>query len=163
MTDPSSPATDAATAPAPFDPTALSGLELMTAFKDSVATVGIGAFLGMRLVEVEEGRVVFTLPTRPEFANPLGTLHGGLPATLLDSAMGCAVHTTLPPGTSYTTVDLNVTFLRPGALDGTEVRAEGTVVHRGRKIATATGTLHDARGKLLATGTTSCIVLPGPG
>lgn len=144
------------------DPTALTGLELMRAFQGSASTgTGIGSFLGMRLEEVEDGRTVFVLPTRPEFSNPLGTLHGGLPATLLDSAMGCAVHTTLPAGTGYTTIDLNVTFLRPGALDGSEVRAEGLVVHRGRKVATATGTLHDARGRLLATGTTSCIILPG--
>lgn len=155
--------TTEATGPAPtVDPSTMSGLELMRAFVGANSAAGIGAFLGMRLVEVDDGRAVFVLPTRPEFANPLGTLHGGLPATLLDSAMGCAVHSTLPAGTGYTTVDLNVTYLRPGALDGSEIRAEGVVVHRGRKIATATGTLHDARGKLVATGTTSCIVLPGP-
>ena len=148
-------------APPELDLAALSGLELMTHFLEASARTGIGAFLGMRLTEVEDGRAVFALPTRPEFSNPLGTLHGGLPATILDSAMGCAVHSTLPAGVGYTTVDLNVTFLRAGALDGTEVVAEGTVVHRGRKVVTATGTLHDARGKLIATGTTTCLVLGG--
>lgn len=143
-----------------MDPASLSGLELMQWFQGSNQTQGIGAFLGMRLDEVSDGRAVFVLPTRAEFANPLGTLHGGLPATILDSAMGCAVHSTLPAGTSYTTVDLNITFLRPGALDGSEVRAEGVVVHRGRRLSTATGTLWDARGKVLATATTSCLVLP---
>ncbi|QXC59233.1 PaaI family thioesterase [Aquihabitans sp. G128] len=143
-----------------MDLATLSGLELMQAFQQSNASAGIGAFLGMRLEEVSDGRAVFVLPTRPEFSNPLGTLHGGLPATLLDSAMGCAVHATLPAGTGYTTVDLNVTFLRPGALDGSELRAEGVVVHRGRRLSTATGTLWNADGKVLATATTSCLVLP---
>lgn len=142
-----------------MDPATMTGLELMEAFRDGAPGVGIGSFLGMRLEAIEDGRAVFVLPTRPAFANPLGTLHGGLPATLLDSAMGCAVHATLPAGVGYTTVDLNVTFLRPGRLDGREVRAEGVVVHRGRTVRTATGTLHDADGKLLATATTSCVVL----
>lgn len=142
------------------DPFTQTGLELMQGFAAAPGSVGIAAFLGMAIESVEDGRVVFTLPTRVEFSNPLGTLHGGLPATILDSAMGCAVHTTLPVATSYTTIDLNITYLRPGALDGTEIRAEGVVVHRGRKLTTATGTLWDARGKVLATGTTSCMVLP---
>ncbi|KAA2253857.1 PaaI family thioesterase [Solihabitans fulvus] len=138
----------------------LDGLQLMQSIHAQSVSVGIGAVLGMAFDEVEDGRVAIVLSTRPELANPLGTLHGGVAATMLDSAMGCAVHTTLAAGVGYTSLDLAVKFLRPGPLDGTVVRAEGRVVHRGRQVVTGEGTLTDARGRLLATATTTCLVLP---
>lgn len=123
---------------------------------------GIWSLLGMEIEKVDDGLIEFSLDTRPDMANPLGTLHGGICATLLDSVMGCAVHTTLAEGVGYTTVDLNVTYLRPGSTDGQRITATGTVVHRGSKISTATGEVRNADGKLLATGTTSCIILGSP-
>jgi uncharacterized protein (TIGR00369 family) len=121
--------------------------------------VGIGALLGMTADTVEEGTVSFSLSTKADFANPLGIVHGGIAATMLDSAMGCAVHTTLGDGEGYSTVDLHVHYTRPIPLDLGEIRATGTVVHRGRRIATAEGKVHDADGRLLAHATTTCLIM----
>ncbi|WP_075741366.1 MULTISPECIES: PaaI family thioesterase [Actinoalloteichus] len=136
-----------------------SGLELLRAARGHETSAGIGLLLGMRFEDIEDGRLTLRCRTRSQFANPLGTLHGGILATLLDSAMGCAVHTTLPGGIGYTSVDLAVKFLRPGSIDDVELLAEGRVVHRGRRTSTAEGTVHDAAGRLLATGTTTCLIL----
>jgi uncharacterized protein (TIGR00369 family) len=141
-------------------PTALSGLQLFELFRDGkIEAPGIAALLDMRCTEVEDGRIVFTCKTRPDFANPLGMLHGGITATLLDSAMGCAVHTTLPANLAYSSLDISVRYLRAGGIDGGELRAEGHVVHRGRKVRTAEATLTDEAGKLIATATSSLMVL----
>nr|WP_240963918.1 PaaI family thioesterase [Streptomyces sp. C1-2] len=120
----------------------------------------IRRLIGMNFDEVEHGRVVMSLSTRPDFANPLGTVHGGIAATLLDSAMGCAVHSTLPAGVSYTTLELKVNYIRAARLDGQRLIATGTVVHAGRRTATAEGQVHDTNGKLIAHATTTCLVLP---
>ncbi|MEU6131020.1 PaaI family thioesterase [Saccharopolyspora sp. NPDC047091] len=142
--------------------TAPSGLELLRrvqsgAFAD---TPSIGGLLGMRFDVVEHGRIVVSLDTRPDFANPLGTVHGGIAATLLDSAMGCAVHTTLPAGVGYTTLELKVNYIRAARTDGQVLTTEGTVVHAGRRTATAEGKVHDEAGKLIAHATTTCLILP---
>ena len=139
----------------------LSGLRLFELYRDGqLDPTGIASLIGIRCTEVEDGRIVFTCKTRPDFANPLGALHGGIAATLLDSALGCAVHTTLPANQAYTSLDISVRYIRAGSIDGGELRAEGRVVHRGRKVRTAEATLHDEAGKLIATATSSLMVLP---
>ena len=120
----------------------------------------IGRLLGMRFDEVEHGRVVVSLETRPDFANPMGAVHGGIAATMLDSVMGCAVHTTLPAGVGYTTLELKVNYIRTVRTDGRVLSAEGTVIHAGRRTATASGKVFDEQGKLVAHGSTTCLVLP---
>jgi uncharacterized protein (TIGR00369 family) len=140
--------------------TAVSGLELLQGLQArGPSAVGVANLLGMDIEAVEPGRVSFTLHTRPDFANPGGTLHGGITATLLDSAMGCAVLSGLPPELAFTTVDLSVTFLRPVRLDGAELHASGEIVHLGRRIATAKGRVTDGADRLIATGTTTCQIL----
>jgi uncharacterized protein (TIGR00369 family) len=112
----------------------------------------------MSVESLEPGRAVFTLKTRPEFGNPLGTLHGGIFSTLLDSAMGCAVHTSLPEGASYTTLELSVNFVRAVRLDGVGLRCEGTTIHVGGRLATTEGRITDDDGRLVAHGTSTCMV-----
>jgi len=143
---------------APAEP--MSGVELLRAFQGRGPS-GIARLLGLAIVDVEPGRVRLTLRTRPDFANPHGGMHGGVTATLLDSAMACAVLSALPPGGRYTTVDLGVTFLRPVDLGGTALTADGEVVHVGRRIATAQGRVSDDADRLVATATTTCQVLGG--
>ncbi len=111
--------------------------------------------MSFRMVEVEAGRVVFEGDPDGRFLNPVGTIHGGWVATLLDSCMTCAVHSTLPAGQACTTVELKINFIRPlGERIGT-VRAEGKVIHGGKTISTAEGKLVDSQGKLLAHGSTT--------
>ncbi|MBK5568185.1 PaaI family thioesterase [Ensifer sp. SSB1] len=112
------------------------------------------------LSEVEEGRVVFKgLPTE-EHLNPLGTVHGGWTATIMDSTLGCAVFTTVKPGEAYTTVEFKVNLVRPLLPGMGEVFCEGRIVHRGRTIATSEAWLRDVNGKLLAHGTETCAIFP---
>lgn len=126
---------------------------------ESGPPVGVAELLGMRPVVVEAGTVTFACDTSERFANPMGTVHGGIIATLLDSALGCAVQTVLPDGAGYTTLSLELKYLRPVGVDAGELRATGTVVHAGRRQATAEATLTDVAGRLLATATTTCLVL----
>jgi len=123
----------------------------------------IAVLMGMWIAEVSEGRVVFAAEPTEYHYNPLGTVHGGVMATLLDSALGCAVQSMLPAGTSYTTLELKVNYLRPITTKTGTVYAEGKLIHLGGRIATAEGRLTDADGKLYAHGTTTCIILrPSP-
>ncbi|EXU65598.1 thioesterase [Streptomyces sp. PRh5] len=147
------------------DLTTLSGLDLMRWVQSErpADIPSIGRLLGMRFDEVDPGRVVVSLDTRPDFANPLGTVHGGIAATLLDSAMGCAVHTTLPAGVGYTTLELKVNYIRAARTDGQTLVAEGTVLHAGRRTATAEGKVLDEQGKLIAHATTTCMILHADG
>lgn len=147
--------TELAGAPVP------SGLDALRARFGAGPPVGVAELLGMRPILVEHGTVAFSCAADPRFANPMGTVHGGILATLLDSALGCAVQTVLPEGAGYTTVGLEVKFLRAVPLDAGELRATGRVVHAGRRQATAEATLEDTAGRLLATATTTCLVL-GP-
>ena len=114
--------------------------------------------LDFALAEVGEGTAVFEIDCSEFHYNPLGTVHGGVIATLLDSAMSCAVHTLLPAGSGYTTVEMKVNFVRPILADTGPLRCIGTVIHGGRRIATAEGKLVDASGKLYAHGTTTCFI-----
>ena len=107
---------------------------------------------------VENGRVVFRGEPKAGFFNPLGTVHGGWCATLLDSCMGCAVHTTLGKGVGYTTIEIKTNFVRSLTLDGGVISAEGKVTHAGRRVALAEGRITDSQGRLVATGTTSCLI-----
>jgi uncharacterized protein (TIGR00369 family) len=115
-------------------------------------------------VSFGEGRAAFRLTPREFHYNPLGTVHGGVFATLLDSACGCAVHTMLPAGVFYTSLDLSLKFLRPVTVDTGPITAEGVVVHLGRRTALAEGRITDTAGKVCVTATSSCLVLrPEPG
>ncbi len=147
------------------DIAAMTGLELVrwVHSKRPTDVPSIGRLLGLRFDEVDHGRVVISLDTRPDFANPLGTVHGGIAATLLDSVMGCAVHTTLPAGISYTTLEIKVNYIRAARVDGQTLTATGTVIHSGRRTATAEGSVLDENGKVIAHATTTCIVLPATG
>ena len=118
--------------------------------------------IGFHLAEVENGRAVFEGTPRLEHYNPLGTVHGGYAATLLDSCMGCSVHTTLPKGTGYTTLEFKVSLVRPITADTGLVRAEGKIISSGRRVATAEGRLTDTGGRLLAHATTTCLVFELP-
>jgi uncharacterized protein (TIGR00369 family) len=115
----------------------------------------------MEVEEVGPGYATFLLEPDARMLNPIGSVHGGIAATLLDSCMGCAVHTTLEPGLGYTTAQLNLHYLRSMQPGMGQVRATGTVLHRGRKQATAEAKLTDAQGRLLAHGSTTCLILGG--
>ncbi|MPY94720.1 MAG: hotdog fold thioesterase [Acidimicrobiia bacterium] len=124
---------------------------------------GIGALIGMDVDTLEEGRVAFTLRPGEAHTNPMGMVHGGIAATMLDSAMGCALLTTLEAGWGFTTLDLNVHFTRGVAPGSGLLRADGTVVHRGRRVATGEGRVTDEHGRLVAHATTTCMLLPTAG
>jgi uncharacterized protein (TIGR00369 family) len=136
----------------------MPGLDALRSRFEAGPPVAVAELLGMRPVRVEHGTVAFAWTAYHRFANPMGTVHGGIIATLLDSAVGCAVQTVLPDGAGYTTLSLELKYLRPVALDAGELTATGTVVHAGRRQATAEGRLTDAAGRLLATATTTCLV-----
>ncbi|MDG5805198.1 PaaI family thioesterase [Streptomyces ossamyceticus] len=141
----------------------VSGLEFL---RDLVAgrlpAPPISATLDMALEEVEFGRAVFSLLPGEEHYNPIGSVHGGVFATLLDSAAGCAVQSTLPAGMAYTSLDLNVKFLRRITVDTGRVRAVGTVLNGGRRTALAEAKLIDDQDRLLAHATSSCLLFPLP-
>jgi uncharacterized protein (TIGR00369 family) len=119
--------------------------------------------LGFGLVEVEHGRAVFAGTPQFRHYNPIGVVHGGFACTLLDSALGCAVHSTLTKGEAYTTLELKVNLVRPLTAETGRVTAEGKIVHRGRTVATADGFLRDAAGKLYAHASTTCMIFPAAG
>ena len=122
----------------------------------------ITATLGFSLEEVAFGRAVFVLEPGEEHYNPIGSVHGGVYATLLDSAAGCAVQSVLPAATGYTSLDLSVKFLRPVTVDSGKVRAVGTVLNQGRRTALAQAELLDSEDRLLAHATSSCMLFPVP-
>ncbi|HEY3195074.1 MAG TPA: PaaI family thioesterase [Candidatus Dormibacteraeota bacterium] len=138
----------------------MSGLEFIRAMFDGrVPPPPITVTMGFTGSEAEEGRAVFVGEAGEFLYNPLGVVHGGFAMTLLDSALGCAVHTTLAHGERYTTLETKVNFVRPVTADTGPVRCEATVIHRGRRVATADGRLIAERtGKILAHGTTTCLI-----
>ena len=119
----------------------------------------IAKLLSMDLTEVEEGHAVFRLTPAEQHYNPIGVVHGGIALTMLDSAMSCAVQTMLPEGKGYTTLELKVNLVRAISIKTGPIRATGKVLHIGRQTGTAEGRLEDSQGKLLAHGTTTCIIL----
>jgi uncharacterized protein (TIGR00369 family) len=137
----------------------LSGLEyLRKIVEGSLPRPPISALLNFGLAELGEGRAVFTVEPAEYHYNPIGVVHGGLAATLLDSAMGCAVHSTLPAGAGYTTLEIKVNFVRPMTAGTGVVRCEAQVVYIGGRTATAEGRIVDESGKLYAHATTTCII-----
>ena len=141
------------------DIASMTGLEqLQAAFGAGGAARGIGKTMDFHVVEMEEGRVVFGGEPDERVYNPIGTVHGGYAATLLDSAVGCAVHSRLKAGQGYTTLELKVAYHRAMTKDTGPVRAEGTVTHMGRRAAFAEGRLTDAKGRLYATATSTLLV-----
>jgi uncharacterized protein (TIGR00369 family) len=140
-----------------------SGLDLLTRMlQGELPPPPIARTLGFFLVGVARGEAVFQGMPAMEHYNPLGMVHGGYFCTLLDSAVGCAVHTTLRAGTGYTTLELKTNFIRPLTTTTGPVRAIGKVVHTGKTTAVAEGRIVDADGKLYAHGTTTCLVFPLP-
>lgn len=139
----------------------MSGLEFLrfaTSMPSDQRPPIIGDLFAMEVLSLEEGEVSFSIQSLPTAANPLGTLHGGACATLLDSVMGCAVHTTLPAGVGYGTLELKVNYIRTVPVDGQTLVGTGTLIHAGRSTATAEGKVLDAQGRLIAHGTTTCLV-----
>jgi uncharacterized protein (TIGR00369 family) len=123
----------------------------------------IALTLGFTLDEVEEGRAVFGVEPAEYHYNPIGMVHGGVAATLMDSAMGCAVHSRLPAGVGYTTLEMKINLLRAITLDTGPVRCEGTLIHLGRTTALAEAKMTDASGRLLAHATSTCMLLRADG
>ncbi len=137
----------------------LSGLDFLNAMiAGKYPAPPIAEVIGMRLVEVKKGRAVFESDPQFRYYNPLGSVHGGYTATLLDSCMACAVQTMLEVGMGLTTIEFKLTFLRPVTEMTGPVRAIGDVISVGRRIGAAEGKLIDAQGKVLAHGTTSCLI-----
>ncbi len=120
----------------------------------------IGETLGFKLVEADNGRAVFEGVPEYRHYNPIGSVHGGFAATLLDSALGCAIFSTLAKGDTWTTLELKLNFVRGLTKDTGPVRAEGRIIHRGRTVATSEGDLKDKAGKLYAHATTTCMIFP---
>jgi uncharacterized protein (TIGR00369 family) len=138
-----------------------SGLDFLSAMvRGELPPPPIAVTLGFEIAEVDAGRAVFTVTPGEHLYNPIGVVHGGVTATLLDSVTGCAVHTMLPAGTAYTSLDLSVKYLRPLTADTGPVRAIGRVINKGRRTALAEGELRDAADRLLAHGTSSCMIFP---
>jgi uncharacterized protein (TIGR00369 family) len=140
--------------------TAASGLDFLVCLRDGKHPLPpFAAETDIRITEVEHGRVLFEGLPSARFYNPLGTVHGGWIATLLDSAMGCAVHATLAAGEAYATVDMTVSLVRAVTARTGKLRCEGKIVHVGARIATAEGRVWDGTGTLIAHGTETCLIL----
>jgi uncharacterized protein (TIGR00369 family) len=139
----------------------MAGIDYMRAvIAGEVPPPPIAVTLRFKPIEVQDGHAVFVGEPGEEHYNPIGVVHGGYASTLLDSALGCAVHTTLPVGSAYTTLTLEVKLVRPITRDTGAVRAEAEVIYRGRRQATAEAKLLAAEsGKLLATGTSTCMIM----
>jgi uncharacterized protein (TIGR00369 family) len=137
----------------------MTGLEFVQGLADrSLPLNTIAQTLGYDVVEAEQGRVVVTVVPTSAHLNPAGTVHGGLTATLLDSCMGLAIQTTLEKGIGSTTLEFKISLVRPITPETGLIRAEGVVLNCGRRIGTAEGRVTDAKGRLLAHGTTTCLV-----
>jgi uncharacterized protein (TIGR00369 family) len=140
-----------------------SGLDMLRALgRGELPTPPIMETLGITGLEAEEGRITVVITPQEYHYNPLGTVHGGVMATLLDTATGCTVHSTLPAGVGYTSLDLTTKFLRPVTVDSGELRCVGTVLNRGRTTALAEARLHDATGRLLAYASSTCLIFEVP-
>lgn len=140
---------------------AMSGLEFVQGFVNGELPLNTMAqTLGYDVVEVESGRVAVTLQPTGAHLNPSGTVHGGLTATLLDTCMGLAIRSTLDKGIGSTTLEFKISLVRPITPETGQIRAEGKVLNGGRRVGTAEGRVTDAEGRLLAHGTTTCLIFP---
>ncbi|CUS46563.1 MAG: PaaI family thioesterase [Pseudomonadota bacterium] len=142
-----------------IDRAAMSGIEQLRAMIATDAQPPIGRTMDFSLVEIDEGRAVFEGNPDMRVYNPIGSVHGGYAATLLDSACGIAVHSKLAPGQGYTTLELKVSYVRGMTVDTGVVRAEGVVISMGRRVAFAEAKLTDASGRILATATSTLLVI----
>jgi len=141
----------------------LSGLDYLTAMQEGrIPRAPVAALICFTIADIAVGRVAMELDPAEFHYNPLASVHGGIVATLLDSVMGCAVHSTLPRGRGYTTLEIKVNYVRTITAATGRVRAEGTSIHVGRRTATAEGRLVDAAGRLYAHATTTCLVFALP-
>ena len=137
----------------------LSGLEyLQKIVAGELPRPPISALMNFGLAELSEGHAVFDVEPAEYHYNPIGVVHGGLAATLLDSAMGCAIHSMLPAGVGYTTLEVKVNFIRAMTAETGRVRCEAKLIHLGGRTATAEGRILDEEGKLYAHGTTTCLI-----
>jgi len=150
-----------------FEPAALqdeprSGRAFLEAIRDGVvAPPPMASVFGFRILEVDAGRVVFSCEPDESTYNPLGVVHGGLVRTLLDTVAGCAVHSTLAAGVSYTSIDLSVSYLRAVTVDSGELRATGIATKVGRRVGFAEARVTDAFGREVATATSSLLIVAG--
>jgi uncharacterized protein (TIGR00369 family) len=141
--------------------TEMSGLDLIRAIMNGAhPPPSMAVLIGFDIVEAEAGRVVFSGAPNDDHLNPMGVVHGGYAATLLDSCMTCAVQSALKPGLAATTLDIAVHFTKAVTPHSGPLRAEGKTVHVGRQFATAEGRLTDAEGRIVAHATTSCLIFP---
>ena len=137
----------------------MSGIEYMRKMMNGeVPPSGMVQLLGLKLVEVSEGRAVFTVQPDESHYNGLGIAHGGLAATLLDSALGCAINATMPPGKIFTTLEMKINYVRPITRERGELRCEANMIHAGGRVATAEGRIVDREGKIYAHGTATCML-----
>lgn len=137
----------------------LSGLEyLQKMIAGELPRPPLSVLMNFSLAELSEGHAVFIVEPAEYHYNPIGVVHGGLAAALLDSAMGCAIHSTLPAGVGYTTLEIKVNYVRPLTMETGGVRGEAKVIHVGGRTATAEGRVVDAGGKLYAHATTTCLI-----
>lgn len=138
----------------------MTGLEYMRAIAaGDLPAAPIAHLIGMVMEEIEQGVAVFSIEPAEYLYNPIGSVHGGVAATVLDSVMGCAIHTTLSQGAGYSTVELSVNYVRPITAETPRLFGRGLVVHAGRRLATAEARLSDADGRLYAHATTTCLVM----
>jgi len=137
----------------------VTGLEYLEGVVDGrIPHPSMARTLGFRLTEVEEGRAVITGLTSPDYCNPNGSIHGSWAAAVLDSCMGSSVHSTLRDGVGFTVIEFKIDFVRPITVKTGEVRAEGRVVNVGKRIGIADGVARDAAGRVLARGTSTCLL-----
>lgn len=150
------------TSPSQVDPSPLAGRDglgqLQALTKGEMPAPPVMSMIGMTGFEAEYGKVVVEMPAAEFHYNPLGTVHGGVISTLLDTAAACSVHSTLAEGEMYTSLDLTVKFLRPVTVASGLLRCEGKVIQRGRRTALAEAQLFDEAGKLVAHATSSCMI-----
>ena len=140
----------------------MTGLEFVQGLADGTLPLNtIARTLGYEVAEAESGRVVVTAEPSADHLNPAGTVHGGLAATMLDSCMGLAIQSTLEKGAGSTTLEFKISFVRPITPETGLLRAEGTVLSRGRRVGVADGRVTDAKGRLLVHGTTTCLIFDG--
>lgn len=142
----------------------MSGMAYIRALLDgSVPPPPIAELMRMMLTDADVGTATFTCEPDESHYNPIGTVHGGFAASLLDSALGCAIFSTVRKGDTWTTLEMKFNLVRPLTEDTGPVRAEGRIVHRGRTVATSEGDLKDRMGRLYAHATTTCMIFPAKG
>ncbi|MGI9413577.1 MAG: PaaI family thioesterase [Hyphomicrobiales bacterium] len=140
----------------------MTGLEQLKSMIEQGTPPAYAKLLDFRIAEVAEGRAVFEGEPSEQHYNPHGVVHGGYAASILDSCMGCAVQTVLGRGVGYTTIELKINYVRAMTRDTGTVRAIGTSIHSGRRVATAEAKLVDCNDRLLAHGSTTCLILSSP-